>query len=423
MTTSMRFLAPALLFLFVTTAFAADWTMFHGPDGKNQSAETGLLTAWSPDGPKLLWKIGGIGDGYSGWSTVTIQNGRLFTTGNRDKRSIVFCFDLDGKPLWDYDNGPAWTGNYVGTRSTPTVDGEFVYDLSPHGELVCLKVGSAESPGGEKVWSRNILTDFDGENIIWGISESIRIDGDRLYCSPGGAKASFVALNKHTGETIWTTPSLGEKTSYGSPIIFEYGGLRIITTTYAKGMFGVNAANGDLLFQFQHRHHNDILATRPIYHDGHLFLTNNTFERVGQGAVMHKLSVADGKVSLEEVWRNRTFDNLHDSVILLDGFLYGSSSEYRGGAYMCVDWKTGETRYEVKDVSKGSLTWAEGLIYFLSEQREVVLIRPNPEKYDVISQFELPDDGEGLTWAHPVICGKRLYIRHGTFLYCYDIAR
>jgi len=219
--------------------------MFHGPDGNNRSQETGLLTAWSPGGPKLLWKIDSIGEGVSGYSSVTIQNGRLFTSGNRGGRSTVYCFDLDGTLLWQADNGPAWTRSFPGTRSTPTVDGDFVYDLSPLGELVCLNVEN-----GEKVWGRNILTDFEGENIIWALCESLRIDGDRLYCAPGGAKGSLVALNKRTGEIIWTAPSLGDKASYGSPIIVDHDGLRMIVTTYANGMFGVNSENGELLFRF-----------------------------------------------------------------------------------------------------------------------------------------------------------------------------
>jgi outer membrane protein assembly factor BamB len=198
----------------------------------------------------------------------------------------------------------------------------------------------------------------------------------------------------------------------------------MIVTNYEKGMFGVNAENGELLFTYRYEQRNDILSTRPIYHDGHLFLTANTFQKVGQGAVMLKISVADGKVTLNEVWRNIGFDNVYDGIILLDGFLYGSSSsDYKGGMFMCVDWKTGETRYEAKDVGQGTLTWAEGLIYFISERRNVLLIRPNAEKYEVISRFNIPENGEGLTWAQPVVCGKRMYIRHGAFLYCYDIAQ
>jgi len=405
------------LLLFALPLFAADWTMFHGPDGENRSPDTGLLTAWAEGGPKLLWTAKDIGKGVSGYSSVTIQKDRLFTSGSRDGRSIVYCFDLDGNKIWEYDNGPVWTKSYPGTRSTPTADGEFVYDFSSMGELVCLTVEK-----GEKIWTKNMLTEYEGAQITWALSESIRIDGDRLYCAPGGKKASFVALNKKTGEVIWTTPSLGENTSYASPVIVEQDGLRMIITTYAKGLLVINAANGDLLRTFRHEQKFDINCTRPIYREGHVFLVN-TVTPEGTGAVMLKLSVADGKVSLEEVWRNKDFDNLHDSVMLLDGFLYGTSFGYKDGTFMCVDWKTGETKYENKSVGKGSLTWAEGLFYFLGEKEDMLLIRPNSEKYEVISQFALPEGGEGLSWAHPVVSGKRLYIRHGTFLYCYDIAR
>ena len=424
MIASIRLLTLTCLFFLATTLFAADWVMFHGPDGKNWSPETGLLTSWSEGGPTLLWKIDNIGEGVSGYSSVTIQNGRLFTSGIKNRRSVVFCFDIDTQqPLWEYDNGPAWTRNYVGTRSTPTIDGELVYDLSALGELVCLKVSN-----GERVWGRNILTDFEGENIVWALAESIRIDGDKLYCAPGGKKASFAALNKRTGDIVWTTPSLEEKTSYACPIIIEQDDLRMIITTYANGMFGVNAEDGKLLFRFQHTQKFGINCTRPIYHDGYLFLTNTWDDRGseggGEGAVKLKLTITDGKISLDEVWRDRKLDNLHDSVMLIDGFLYGTSFGYRGGTFLCVDWETGEARYEARNTGRnGALTWAEGLFYVLAEKGEMMLLRPNPEKFDVISQFTLPEGGEGPAWAHPVVCGKRLYIRHGTFLYCYDIAR
>jgi hypothetical protein len=139
---------------------------------------------------------------------------------------------------------------------------------------------------------------------------------------------------------------------------------------------------------------------------------------------MLKVTVTGGKVTLDEVWRNKQFDNMQDSVMLLDGFLYGTSCDYKGGVFMCVDWKTSEIRWESGKLGQGSsFIWAEGLFYLFSEQGEVMLVRPSPEKFDVISRFDLPEGGEGKHWAHPVVFGKRLYLRHGKFLYCYDVAR
>jgi len=105
--------------------------------------------------------------------------------------------------------------------------------------------------------------------------------------------------------------------------------------------------------------------------------------------------------------------------VLVDGFLYGSAY---GGPFVCLDWKTGKARWKDRTVRKGSLTWADGLLYCLSEQRQVALVRPNPEKLEVVSQFTLPSGGEGPSWAHPVVCGGRLYLRHDDTLFAYDVS-
>jgi len=422
MKTSIRSLA-FIFFLSSTAISAAEWTMLHGPDGRNMSPDTGLLTSWPEGGPTLLWTISDVGEGAAGYASITIQNGRLFTTGNRAGWSVVFCFDLDGNKLWAYENGPAWRRNDPGTRSTPAVAGDFVYDLTPYGYLVCLNVET-----GERVWGRNILTDFEGENIDWGLSGSLRIDGDKLFAAPGGARASLVAFDKRTGEIIWTTPSLGRdyRAGYGTPTIFEHEGLRIVAITSSRGLFGVNAETGELLFRVLHEHQFRVNATGPLYHDGYLFLSNDWRDYRGGmgGSIKLRLTITDGNASLEEVWRNLNFDPSQDNVILYNGLLFGSTHLRRGGAFLCVDWNTGETLYEGARVGRGApLTWAEGLLYVVSTGGDVRLIRPNPERFDVIGEFGLPRNGAGGFLAHPVVIGQRLYIRHGSFLYCFDIAR
>lgn len=391
--------------------------MFHGADGQNHSPDKKLLTDWPEGGPKLLWKIENIGKGQSGFSSVTIQSDRLITAGSEDGKSKVYCFDLKTRQKhWEYENGNVWTKNYVGTRGTPTINGDRVYDLSSLGQLVCLKLEN-----GEKIWTRNIFEDFEGENVIWGIAESVLIDENRLICSPGGKKASVIALNKMNGEVIWTTPSTGEKTSYASATIFEQDGLRILATMYAKGLLGINAETGELLFSFEHTQRYDINATRPLYHNGYLVISN-AVDPKGTGCVKLKISVNGPKASVEEVWHNEELDNLHDGIILIDGYLYGSSYAYKGGCFVCVNWTSGKTQYAQRDVGKACFTWADGLLYYFGERGEFRLIRPNPKKYEVLANWTLPEEGEGPYWAHPVVLDQKLYIRHGSFLYCYDIA-
>lgn len=406
------------LFFSASLAHGADWPMFHGPHGDNVSTETGLIHTFPDTGPPLLWKVDVLGEGQSGFSSVTIRDGRIFTAGSRQGRSLVFCLDMKGRLLWEYDNGPVWTRNYVGSRSTPTVDGNRVYDLSSMGELACLDVKT-----GKEIWHRNIFTDFEGENVTWGIAESVRIDGNRLICSPGGRKAAVVALDKTDGKLLWATPSTGEKTAYASAMFFEHDDFRILGMMNAKGLLLIDPETGELLCDYRHTQRFDINCTRPLYHDGKLLIVNAKTPPDNNGAALLKVMVdsANRKVSLEKIWQNRNFDNLHDGVWLHDGFLYGSAHEHRGGPFLCVNWETGETVYESRDVRRGSFTVAENLLYYLDEQGEFRVIRPNPKEYEALSRWTIPEGGEGPTWAHPVIHDKKLYLRHGKFLYCYDI--
>ena len=408
---SLLLLQIGLVAWLSSPVFADDpsWTRFHGPDHDNKSADTGLLMEWPEGGPKLLWTAEGIGYGYSG---VTISDGRIFTSGNIDNRSVVTALDAaDGKILWQTPNGKAWTKSYPGTRGTPTIDGDRVYDESPLGELICL-----EAATGKKIWGRNILDDFEGENIRWALSESVLIDGDRVVCCPGG-KTSMVALDKQTGDVVWKAPSAGEPPGYATPTLAEHQGLRMIITLSLKSLIGVNADTGDLLWQAEHESLFDENVLQPVYHDGQVFISS-----LKTGSVKWKINVDGQKASVEEIWRSDQMDNHHDHVILLDGYLYGSSCIRNKGKWICLDWNTGEMEYAEKGVGKGTVTYADGLLYTLSERRAVGLVKPTPSAHEVVSRFELPDQGKGPTWAHPVVCGGRLYLRHGDFLYVYDVS-
>ena len=404
--------ALALVFAVSITALATaadSWPVFHGPDGNNKSPDTGLLREWPEDGPELIWQTDGLGSGYS---TVSVANGMIYTAGSIDEKTVVTALDMDGNVVWRAENGEGWTESFPGPRGTPTVDGDRVYHESPFGNVICL-----DAKSGKKIWGLNILDEFEGENIIWALSESLIIDGDNLICCPFGKKAGMVALDKRTGKIVWTSEGSEDKAGYGTPVLVEYGGIRMFLTMNQKAIVGVDADSGKLLFRHPHETKYDVNVLIPVFHDGQVFISSG----YGSGSQMIKLTVDGNRVSAEQVWENKDFDNHHGGVILVDGYIYGTNMK---GKWSCLDWKTGETKWSEKGIGKGSVTYADSLLYGFNEKekdRTVGLIKPNPDAWEVVSEFQIPEGGKGNSWAHPVVIGGRLYLRHDDLLFVYNV--
>jgi len=404
----LRVLAAGSMFV-VSAAMAAEpfWPQFHGPNRDNMSTEKGLLKQWPEGGPERLWTNDQIGHGFT---SVSIAEGRIYIAGNLEGKTVITAMDLDGKILWQTPNGKSWEDPVPGARATPTIDGDRLYHESPHGDVVCL-----EAKTGKKVWGLNILEKFGSENLRWAVSESLVIDGDRLVVSPGGPVA-MATLDKKTGETVWKSASAqGDLAGYATPALVEYQGLRMLLTMTSKAFIGVNADSGELLWRFPHETPFDENITTPLFHGGQVLIS--TGHRVG--SVMLKVNVEGKKAAVEELWRTKDLDNHHGGIILLDGYLYGSCHSPK---WACLEWKTGKKMYAERGVGKGSLTYADGMLYTLSERSVMGLVQATPEDYKLISQFKLPPGGEGPSWAHPVVCGGRLYLRHGVYLYVYRIS-
>lgn len=415
-----RQIISAIFFLslsLMTLAYAANrdsfWPQFHGPNRDNISTEKGLLKKWPINGPELLWTTRGLGHGFS---SISIADGMIYTASSVGKHTVVIALNLDGKILWQVKNGKAWTGAHPGSRSTPTIDGDRLYHQNPLGNLICL-----DAKSGDIIWQCNVIEKFNSKIPRWALSESLLIDGDHLISCPGGPQTCMVALDKTNGTVIWKAASTGELAGYASPTLFEYKGLRIITTLTSKSMIGVNAETGELLWRIKHETYYDENIMKPIFHDGEIFIST-----VVVGSVKWKVNVKDGKASLEEIWRTQQLDNHHGGVILVNDNLYGSgtvrNSFGRSLSHLlvCLDWKTGRIKYMDKS-AKVSLTYADGMLYALSIDGIMGLVQPTPIGHRLVSYFNIPKGGKGKSWAHPVVCGDRLYIRHGEFLYAYSL--
>ena len=414
--TRVRWLALSLLVTSALAALAsrpaagaeasAEWPQFHGPNRDNLSTETGLLKRWPAGGPKRLWTAAGIGYGFS---TVAIAGGRIYTTGNIGKATVITALDLAGKTLWRAKNGPADRHDRPGSRGTPTIDSGRLYHESSNGDVVCLDAAT-----GNRVWGLNILRKFNGRDSQWGLAESLLIDGDRVVCVPGGKKVAMAALNKSTGQTVWLCQGTGDKPGYASPVLIDYKGLRQIVTMMSASVVGVHAETGKLLWRHVHKAYADETVSTPVFHEGLIAVAT-----LGPGAARClRLTVNGQTASVTQVWHTGVLDNHHGGILGLNGYLYGTKVR---DTWVCLDMKTGDVMYKADGVGKGSLTFADGMLYTYSERGVVGLVKATPEGHDVISQFQIPKGGKGPAWAHPVVCGRRLYLRHGNFLYCYDI--
>lgn len=387
----------------------ADWPQFHGPRRDNRSTETGLLREWPAGGPKLLWTATGIGHGFS---APAIADGLIYITGNVGPDTLITALDLDGKAKWTARNGPAYTRQHPGTRSTSTIDGGRLYHENAEGDVACL-----DARTGKPIWSLNILRKFQGRNIEWGLAESLLVDGDRVVCTPGGEEVSMVALNKLTGETVWTCKGLGQRPGYASPVLVEHQGLRQIVTMMAKAIVGVNADTGEPLWSVEHVTPFDESIFTPLHADGLVYFATAH----GRGSRLLKLNVQGKRCSVEVVWRTEMLDSHHGGVVLLDGYLYGFCHGNYKPRWDCLEFKSGKVMCSERTPTAGCVTYADGMIYALDERGTVMLVKPVPDRRVVVSQFTLPKGGRGPTWAHPVVCGGRLYLRHSDCLFAYDI--
>lgn len=404
---SAAFVWMLLVCAGMSVSWAGEWPQWRGPHRDGKSAESGLLKSWPPEGPPLLWQYDGVGEGYA---SLCVTNDRIFTTGmQEDEQGVLSALDLEGKLLWQSTYGPEWTGTHAGARSCPTFNAGRLYLLSGTANLVCFNASD-----GSNVWSLDIAKEFGGTPPRMGWAESLLVVDDKVICTPGGADAGLVALDKATGTLRWRTQGLSDQNAYCSPIPVSRGDLRLILTITGSHLVGVDVENGEVIWQepFDTEAVDPNHSVSPVYEDGRIYLTSGHRE----GGVMYTLA-EDGR-SVAQGWTDTILNTLHGGLVALDGYVYGSNTT---GRWICLDLKTGQTLHEDRGVGMGSLISADGMLYCYGEKGTLALVKAVPEVYEMISSFKITP-GKGPHWAHPAISNQRLYIRHGDLISAYDIA-
>ena len=395
-------LSTAVL-LMASTAPAADWTTFLGPNRDGRSPDTGLLKQWSAEGPALLWKVENVGPG---WSSVAIANGCVYTTGNEGENQMLICLDdKSGKEKWRAVQGPKSSHNkYGGARATPTVDNDRIYLTGGDGLLTC-----HSAKDGKIIWKKNLRSDLDGKVGGWQYAESVTILGKLAIVTPGGQHA-VVAFDKMTGSSVWKSDAAGTA-GYSSLVPITLNNSTVLVNGSQSGLIVVDAKTGKEVYRNPFAENNTANAPTPAYSDGYLFWA------VGytKGGLCLKVGQAGGKWTFEEAWTTRDFACHPGNYVVANGCVYGKGK----GALVCADLKTGATKWQER-CGAGQVTWADGLLYsFADSGGKLSLVDPAAEGSRVKGSIQVA--GTGNSWSHPVVINGRLYVRYDTNLYCYDV--
>ncbi len=402
-------------------ASTSDWPQWRGPERNGISKESGLLKQWPAGGPKLLWQVNDIGDGYS---TPSVAGNRIYLMSNRglENEFVQALSTKDGKPVWTTRVGNVGNPNqnppYPKARSTPTVDGNFIYALGSDGDLVCL-----ETKSGKIRWQKNIRKEFGGQPGEWAYAESPLVDGDVVVVTPGGAEATIVALNKKTGALIWKSAVPGgDPAGYASAIVVQGGGRKQYVQLLSKGLVGVDAKTGQFLWRYKDVAKGPAQYFTPVARGEYVYTG-----ALGVGGGLVRLKLDQGGVAAEQVYFTRGLPNGLGGAVLVGETLYGT--DIARAPFVAVEFATGKVKWTTESIGRVSIAYADERLYLHGLDGDVALVEATPEAYRERGRFTPPDQPKHKqvgtypeqAFAHPVIANGRLYIRDLGTLWAYDI--
>ena len=432
-----KILIPIVIVLiYAANIYAQDWPQYLGSYRNSTSDQKGILRSWPENGPEILWTVD-LGIGFGG---PVAKDGKVYLLDRDDEvGDNLRCFDLSsGKELWNFGYEAPGTVMFPGSRSVPTLDGNYIYSCGHNGDLYCIDINTHKS-----VWNRNVWSDFGGGDIPrWAITQNPLICGDLLIIASQAPQAGVVAYDKLTGDVKWTTPSLGP-VGYVSPAIIKVEDEdHVVMLTASSGgrgqpqyggkVVGINPLTGKVLWEYTNWQCRIPVPSAFDAGEGRALITGG----YQAGAAMIKIEkTTDGSYTVSELFKTVEFGAHTKPPVLYNGYFYAqyTTNETRDGLVcMSMDgqimWKTGRS----PSFSKGSMILADGLILATDGTKSLYLIEPAPSGFKPLASAELlvTEGGEDAlaarfgtqNWAPIALAEGKLLIRDQTRMMCVKVA-
>jgi len=233
-----------------------------------------------------------------------------------------------------------------------------------------------------------------------------------VVVKPGGQRC-IVALDKANGKPVWSSSGFNAGPEYSSCYLFSHAGVPMIATGTRSGIVCVSPQNGQLLWSNDFAANNTANCPTPLYSDGYVFWANG----YQKGGICLRLSGSGNRIAAQEAWRTKDMDCHHGGYIIHEGHIYGNNGR-RGWA--CIELASGQTKWKDRGVGKGSLCFADGMLYLFSENGgKAALATCSPDGLEIKGNVTV--QGSGPSWAHPVVIGGCLFLRYDDNLYCFNV--
>lgn len=400
-----RYLAFLAAMAVMCGVGADDWPQWRGPKRDGRSQEKGLARTWPGNGPRQLWTLRGLGEGFA---SVSVVGDMIYTTGMENGEGRLYSISTAGRIVNRRTYGDETKGGgYPGSRSTPTVADGRIFVVSGEGLLTCFR-----AKDGQTEWRKDLFRDLGGQQLQWSVAESVLVDGNQVICTPGGQDATLAALDVKNGRVLWRCRSEGGKSAYCSPTVVDHNGRRIILTMVEGGAIGVDAKDGRELWFYPHKNKYAVHAGTPVYYKGRVVISS------GYGYGTECLEMNQAGTSVRRVWDNKELADHHGGIIGIDGAVVGTGEK----GLVCIDIATGRVNWSERGVGKGSIVYADGLLFIYGERGEVGLMNFDAKNSKGVSSRFTVNEGSKQHWAHPVVANGVLYIRHGDTLIAYKVS-